>query len=303
MKLLTAMLLLSAAISVSGCHRPNAEPELPGPKVDGPLLILQDSGGISASISSQPVTKTGVNRQIFNGRLLWNDDVTVRIFTPFAGRVTKVIVNPGEPVERETPLALIASPDFGQAQSDARRAESDFGQAERTVNRFRELFEHGAAAKKDLDSAEADLARVRAERDRTGSRLQFYGGSSSGVDQIYPLKSPLAGIVVEKNINPGQEVRPDQMLANMPQFFMPLFVVTDPSRLWVQLDVTENDLRTLERGQAIIMRSQGPPDNKFSGRVDIISEPLDPLTPTVKIRGSADNSGRKLKAEMFVPVE
>src|ERR1700693_5437754 len=187
MKLLTAMLLLSAAISVSGCHRQKPDPDPPGQKVDGPLLILQDSGGISASISSQPVTKTGVNRQIFNGRLLWNDDVTVRIFTPFAGRVTKVIVNPGEPVERETPLALIASPDFGQAQSDARRAESDFGQAERTVNRFRELFEHGAAAKKDLDSAEADLARVRAGRGRTGSRLQFYGGGSRRGGQVFPL--------------------------------------------------------------------------------------------------------------------
>jgi cobalt-zinc-cadmium efflux system membrane fusion protein len=303
MKVFTAVFFLFAALIAPGCYRQNAEPEPPAPKVEGDRLTLSDAGRIAASISSQPSVKIGATPQIFNGRLLWNDDVTVRVFTPFSGRVTKVLVNAGEHVERETPLALIASPDFGQAQSDARRAESDFSQAERTVNRLRELFDHGAAAKKDLDSAEADLARVRSERERTASRLQFYGGSSSGVDQIYPLKSPLAGIVVEKNINPGQEVRPDQILANAPQFFTPLFVVTDPSRLWVQLDVAENDLRLLKRGQGIIIRSQGLPDDNFAGRVDNISESLDPATHTVKVRGSVDNPGRKLKAEMFVTVE
>ena len=303
MKTFTAIWLLLAVIIVAGCYRQNAESEPPGPKVEGDRLTLSGINGIAASISAQPVTKTVASVQRFNGRLLWDDDVTVRVFTPFAGRVTKILIEVGQHVERETPLALIASPDFGQAQSDARRADSDFSHAERTVNRLIELYEHGAAAKKDLDSAEADLARARAEHDRTVSRLQFYGGSASSVDQIYPLQSPLAGIVVEKNINPGQEVRPDQMLANAPQFFIPLFVVTDPSRLWVQIDVTENGLYQLKRGQAIIIRSQALPDNKFAGKVDIVSESLDPTTHAVKVRGSVDNSVRKLKAEMFVTVE
>jgi cobalt-zinc-cadmium efflux system membrane fusion protein len=303
MKSITTILFLLTALTLSGCYRPNVEPEIPGPKVEGERLILPGAGPTAPSISSEPATQSAPIRKFFNGRLLWNDDLTVRVFSPFTGRVTKVLVNGGEHVERESPLALIASPDFGQAQSDARKAESDFNQAERNANRLRELFEHGAAAKKDLDSAEGDLVRFRAERERTLSRLQFYGGSSTGVDQIFPLKSPLAGIVVEKNINPGQEVRPDQMLANVPQFFTPLIVVTDPSRLWVQLDAAENDLRLLKRGRRILIRSQGLPEEKFTGKIDIISESLDPATHTIKVRGSVDNPGRKLKAEMFVTIE
>lgn len=303
MKSFTTILFLSVFLLFSGCHHPGSEPQSPGTKVEGERLTLPDNGELAAAIYSQPAAISSANRKLFYGRLLWNDDLTVRVFSPFTGRVTKVLVNGGEHIDRESPLALIASPDFGQAQSDARRAESDFNQAERTLNRLRDLFDHGAAAKKDLDSAEADLARVRAERDRTLSRLQFYGWSSSGVDQIFPLKSPLAGIVVEKNINPGQEVRPDQMLANVPQFFTPLFVVTDPSRLWVQVDVAENDIQLLKRGQKIVIRSQGLPNDKFTGRIELIPESLDSATHTVKVRGSVDNPRRKLKAEMFVTIE
>jgi cobalt-zinc-cadmium efflux system membrane fusion protein len=297
------ILFLFTLLILPGCHRTEGHPEFPAPKVEGDRIELPADGKMAASILVQPAALTASNRKIYNGRLLWNDDLTVRIFTPFSGRITNVLVKAGERVEREQALALINSPDFGQAQSDARRAESDFNQSEKNVSRLKELFEHGAAARKDLDAALSDLSRLGAERQRALSRLQFYGGNGEGVDQIFPLKSPLAGVVVEKNINPGQEVRPDQMLANVPQFFTPLFVVTDPSRLWVQIDISEKDLNEFRPGERIIVRSQGFPDDQFGGRIETISEFLDPLTHTVKVRGSVDNSHRKLKAEMYVTVE
>ncbi len=187
-----------------------------------------------------------------NGRSVWDDEATVRVFTPFAGRVTKISADVGQAVKQRDTLAMIASPDFGQTQADARRAESDFRLAERTLARVRELYEHGAAPKKDLEAAEADFARAQSEKTRTVGRLNLYGGSLDTIDQVCPLMSPLDGVVVEKNINPGQEVRPDQMLANAPQFFSPLFVVTDPTRLWVLLDVSDKDLPHVRRGERIL---------------------------------------------------
>src|SRR5205823_10162629 len=145
----------------------------------------------------------------------------------------------------------------------------------------RELYEHGASPKKDLDAAEADLARARSERERTARRLEFYGGSTTNVDQVYPLQSPLTGVVVEKNINPGQEVRPDQMLANAPQFFSPLFVITDPSHLWVQMDAGEQDVPRLKPGQPILVRSRAHPNEVFSGKIEVISDFFDPSTRTI----------------------
>src|SRR4029077_1181604 len=111
---------------------------------------------------------------------------------------------------------------------------------------------------------------------------------------------PLDGFVVEKSVTPGQEVRPDQMLANMPQYTAPLFVVTDPSRLWIQIDATEVDMAFLRPGCEFTFTSRAFPGQGFTGRVDTVSEFIDPATRTIKVKGSVDNSSRLLKAEMFV---
>jgi pyruvate/2-oxoglutarate dehydrogenase complex dihydrolipoamide acyltransferase (E2) component len=61
--------------------------------------------------------------------------VTVRVFTPFAGRVRKITADIGQTVEKRGSLAEVESPDFGQAQADARKAESDLKLAERNLTR------------------------------------------------------------------------------------------------------------------------------------------------------------------------
>ena len=234
-----------------------------------------------------------------NGRLVWNEDVTVRIFSPFAGRVLGVQVDVGRRVAPSDALATIAAPDFGQAQADAHRAAADLALAERTTTRLRDLLQHGVVAQKDVDAADADLARARIEQQRANARLQLYGGDSTSVTQVFPLRTPLGGTVVERNINPGQEVRPDQMLANAPQLFAPLFVVTDPGRLWIQLDLSERDVPELLPGAPLDVRAQAWPDRSFPGTVVLVSSAVDPSTRTVKVRGTVDNPDGRLKAEML----
>jgi cobalt-zinc-cadmium efflux system membrane fusion protein len=138
---------------------------------------------------------------------------------------------------------------------------------------------------------------------RTTARLSFYGGSTNAVDQLYSLRSPLGGVVLEKNINPGQEVRPDQMLASAPQLFAPLFLVSDPSKLWVVMDATEKELKSVEAGQEVIIRGSAYPDRAFTGVIDYVSDSLDPASRTVKIRVKVPNPDRALKGEMLVTVE
>jgi len=104
---------------------------------------------------------------------------------------------------------------------------------------------------------------------------------------------------VEKNINPGQGVRPDQITANAP----PLFVVTDPSRLWVLLDATEQDLALLKVGASVTLRTPTYPDATFEARVETVADTIDPNSRTIKVRATVDNTARRLKAEMFVTAE
>ena len=290
-------------IALAGCHpKDDMSNEVAAPKVTGSKIELPPS---SPQVDSLQTASAEVHPALIlrvNGRLLWDDGVTVRMFSPFAGRVSQINAEAGKKVSQGDTLARVISPDYGQTQAEARKAAADLLQADRTLTRLNELLAYGAAARKDVEAAEADLARAKSERDRTVARLSMYGGNSSS-DQVYEFKSPLDGVIVERNLNPGQEVRPDQMLANAPQLCAPLFVITDPSKLWIQLDATEQDLPYLKPGMEFVLRTHAFPDKVFRGKIDVVSDSLDPATRTVKVRGSVDNSERLLKAEMFVTVD
>jgi cobalt-zinc-cadmium efflux system membrane fusion protein len=292
--LLGYLALLLAAAAVSGCDNAAKIPALPQPTIEYESIAFPPGSPQLALLASEAAVERKAAASTLNGRLTWNEDKTVRIFTPFAGRVSSILVQPGDKVEQGQTLAVIASPDFGQAQAEARRAEGDFALARQNITRVKDLYQHGVAAAKDLNTAEADYARAESELQRTQARLKLYGGGS-GIDQTYALKSPLAGVVVEKTINPGQELRPDQM-GSAPA----LFVITDPAYLWVLLDATEKDLPRLKTGKLIVIRVPAYPDTAFEAKITTVSDFLDPTTRTIKVRATLDNAQRVLKGEMFV---
>jgi cobalt-zinc-cadmium efflux system membrane fusion protein len=91
------------------------------------------------------------------------------------------------------------------------------------------------------------------------------------------------------------------MLANAPNFFAPIFVISDPARLWLQLDVPQQDLPSLRPGQQLrVYSTNALPGRVFEGVIDKIADTLDPLTRGVKARAVVNNPGKLLKAEMYV---
>lgn len=223
------------------------------------------------------------------GRLVWNEEKTVRIFPQLGGRVLRSAVDVGQAVKAGQTLALLSSGDYGQVEADARKAEADLGVADKALARSRELRDAGVIAEKDWQQAEADAQRARAEADRARNRLAGLGGAGDG---SYALKSPLAGIIVERNVNPGMEFRPDQATA-------PLFVVSDPQSLWLQLDAAETDLRYLQPGASLAFSVRQFPGVEFKATIRHIADFVDPQSRTLKVRCEVANPERRLKAEMF----
>ncbi|MDP9120819.1 MAG: efflux RND transporter periplasmic adaptor subunit [Acidobacteriota bacterium] len=289
------LLLLLLLCSPLGCRPQAPPPDPPGPKVQGDGIVFPEGAAGLSSLSVAPVEKVAGATLRATGRLAWNEEVTARVYSPVGGRVARMIANLEQRVGKGAPLAAIESPDFGQAQADANRAATDLTAAERTLGRARSLYEHGAAAKKDLEGAEADQLRSKVESERAKTRLTLLGGRLGAVDQHFVLRSPIAGTVVDRIINPGLEVRTDGQTA--------LYTISDPGRLWVFLDVTEKDLAHVRPGMPLSLRSAAYPDRVFAGRTDVVGDTLDPATRTVKARGSLLNPDRLLKAEMYVDVE
>ena len=227
-------------------------------------------------------------------RLIWNEARTQRIYAPLAGRVTAILADVGQAVRPGTVLAQLASPDFGQAQADTARASIDVELAKKTLARQRELLEAGVLARKDFDQADADLQRATAEATRARSRTRLYGGGDR-VSQQLAITSGISGVIVERNLNPGQELRPDQSGVGVPA----LFVVSDPTSLWVQIDARDSDLASLKPGAEFELAVPALPNEKFVGKVVSQSDAIDPATRTIKVRGEIANPARRLKAEML----
>ena len=293
-------LVLGLAMA-GGCGRqpqiPDAPPDL---KVDGNRVTFLPNAPQLSSLQVEAAEPRRLAITHLTGRLYWNDKTTVRVFTPVMGQVVAIRADIGQPVRAGSPLAEISSPDYGQALADARTATANLAASNKAFSRSKDLFEHGAAAAKDVEAAEAAFAAAQAESDRAASRLKLYGGMTSETGQAYVLRSPVAGVVVDRNINPGQEVRNDQMLANAPNLFAPLFIVSDPTLLWLQLDASEADIPTLQPGQKLIVHARPFPDRAFQGTVDKVGESMDPATRAVQVRGVVSNPDSLLKAEMYV---
>lgn len=266
-------------------------------------VVLPPSAPQLSSLSIEPAVKRQNLTARFTGRLTWSDDVTVRVFSPVSGRVLSIDGALGQPVKAGDVLTKVASTEYGQAQADALKAKADLVLAERTLKRVQELLSHGAAAQKDVDSAEDAFTTAQTEKQRADARLALYGGAPDSNNPQFLLKAPIDGVVVERNINPGQELRPDQMLANSPAFFAPLFVISDPKKLWLYLDVTEIDMAIFKPGMKLKLQTKAYPDRAFDGVIDFVGSSLDPATRTIRMRATVDNEEQLLKAEMYVTAE
>ena len=259
------------------------------------IVVFAPGSPQASSITSVPIEPRRDMALRFNGRLVWNEDRTVRIFAPFAGRVLSIAVRPGDRVKAGQRLASLAAPELGVVQSEARKADQDYALAEKNLARVQELFMAGVAPAKDLQTAQADVASKQADRNRTREKLKLYGKSDT-VDQTLALKSPIAGVVVERNLNPGQEVRPDNQ-------DKALFVVSDPTQLWFLLDVAEKDVGVVAPGTEISIGTTSLGTERVRGRITYVADVVDPQTRSVKVRGVVEGTNERLKAEMYVVAE
>jgi len=298
------MLFIAAlAIWLSGCEQKSKTAELPAPKVAGEQITFPTNAPQLTYLASEPAQEHKTVAVGLYGRLAWDDDATVRVFSPVAGRVLKLPVEIGQPVAAGDMLAELDSPDFGQALADARTAEGNFAAADKSFSRTKELYAHGAAAQKDVEASEAAQIAAQAEKDRAEAKLANYGGNETSRKDDFIMRSPLSGTLVEKNITPGQEIRSDLMLANAPQFTDPQFIVTDPTKLWLFLDVDELTVTSLAVGRDVAIHTAAYPGKVFHGKLEIIGSELDPTTRTIKTRCLVDNSEKLLRAEMYVTAD
>ena len=226
--------------------------------------------------------------EALQGAIVYNDDLTSKITTPIAGRVTKIYAQIGDKVKMGQPLVMIDSPEFGQANADLMKSESDLTLKNQAFERSKTLYEGEVIAKKEFEAAAADLKQAEAEHQRALNRLKNYGVSKNN---NFILSTKVNGIVTERQVNPGSEVSTNSNTS--------LFVVTDPRHLWVNIEVPEKDLDKIHLKQHLKIETNAYPNESFQATVATISKVLNPDTRRVMVRCTLENLDEKLKPEMY----
>lgn len=229
-----------------------------------------------------------------NARIAYDDNLTARIYTPVAGRVVKILAEIGQKVEKGEGILVLDAPDYAQAVSDSSKAEADLLRKREAYERAKLLFAAQGLAQKDLEQAEADWRQADSESLRAKSRLNNMNGNPGRHPGQYVLVAPHAGVVSERQVSTGSEVRPDAP--------NPLFVITDPSHVWVQVDLPEQQISKVHEGQSVLAQVDAYPNASFLGKITVIAGALDPVTRRMQVRCEIDNSQLKLKPEMYARV-
>ncbi len=282
---LTVTSLLALAW-LSGCDKP---PPPPAPVAKTPGVISYAAGApeldsiqvVTADLGPLPVSAD------LNARLAVDEAVTGRVGAPVAGRVTRINADLGDAVRAGQPLATLDAPDLAQARADLMKAEADNSFKMRSAARARSLFAGDAIARRDVESADADAGASAAELQRARLRLANLGG---GGGASLALTSPVAGYVLDRQVNPGQQITAGQG---------PLFTVTDPRRLWLLIDVPESAIARARVGEDVQFDVTAWPDRHFRGRIEKIALGVDPVTRRIQVRASVANPDLALKAEMY----
>jgi len=239
-----------------------------------------------------------------NGKVQFDEERLVRVNAPLTGRIVEVLARPGEVVEPGHRLLLLDSPDLGAAKSDYAKAVSDLERSEKAFNLARDLFEVKAISEREIRDAENDYRKAAAEKERAASRLLALGLTQAQLSNVVSredtstqivVRAPRGGVIVERNVTPGQAVTFGQ--SDTPTN---LFVIADLADMWVVADIYEPDVPKVRLGQVVTITLPCCPGERFEGKVSYISDSVDPQTRTVKVRAVVSNRARQLKAEMFV---
>ena len=271
-----------------------------------------------ASLTIQPVVKRGFRAEhVTEGKIAVDEDRSTPVFSPYAGRVTKLLARPGDRVTQGQPLFIIEAADNVQSQNDfiaaatsMNKAKSQLELAQIQDKRARDLYEGKAIPLKDFQQAQAAL--VTAQNDMRSAdtalgaarnRLRILGLTEDAIsafqekgqiDRETTIAAPIAGTVVQRKIGPGQYVNAGAT--------DPVFVIGDLSTVWIMAFVRETEAPDIEVGQEIAFNVLAFSGRTITGRIDYVSAAIDATTRRLMVRATIDNRDGSLKPEMFANV-
>jgi cobalt-zinc-cadmium efflux system membrane fusion protein len=253
------------------------------------------------TLTVEPVGLHGfVSEELTEGKIAANADRATPVFSPYSGRITRVIAGLGDTVKAGAPLATLEASEFVQAQNDLATAASQLKLARITETRKHALYDAKGGSLQDWQAAQTDLTAAETALSAVRNRLSILGKSpteiaalekNQTISPVATLSAPIAGVVVDRQVGPGQYVQSGGAT--------PQFTIADISSVWLLANVRETDAALVKLGQSVEVHVPAYPERVFKARLTYVSAVVDPVTHRLPVRAEIGNRDGALKPEMF----
>src|ERR1700730_16593304 len=240
-----------------------------------------------------------------DGRIVFNGDRLTPVYSPYSGRVTRVIAPLGALLRQGQALFELDASEYAQGQSELLAAHAQLKLALANEQRRHASYDIHGESLQDWQQAQSDLAAAQAAAAAARNRLRILGQSEAQIDALLAsgtrpqarvtAAAPLAGVVVARQLGPGQYLQAGASSA--------VYTIADLSSLWLLASVREADAAAVHVGQPVTVHVTAIPEREFSTRVSYVAPTVDPATRRVVVHAMVDNAQGALRPEMLANAE
>ncbi|HEX5311016.1 efflux RND transporter periplasmic adaptor subunit [Aquabacterium sp.] len=207
--------------------------------------------------------------------------VTLPVASKVMGRLTAVLAQEGDAVRKGQVLAKMEAGDLQSAVDEA-QARERLAQAQ--FARTKELVQQHFLAPVELDRVRSDLEAAQASVKRT-----------QALRDVLTLVAPADGTVLRRDGEVGQVLTAGQVLMTL----------SCCAPLRATVDVDEEDIGRVHKGQAVVLRADALPGRTLKGQVQDITPKGDPVSRSYRVRIQLDKTeglmaGMTVEANLIV---
>ncbi len=300
-RIVLVVVLVAAAALVIGWGALRATAGEPQPTAASATNEVHLSSAQLATLEINTVaTRIFRTEELTEGQIALNGDTTTQVFSPYSGRVVRVLASPGEYVRQGSPLLRIEASEFVQAQSDLLNTAAALKLARLNEERKHAAFEGKGGSMQDWQQAQVDLTAAENAAESAKNRLRILGKTDEEIAAIESSKktaaatyvvAPIDGVVTDRQVGPGQYIQAGAS--------NPVFSIGDLATVWLVAAVPETQAPFIERGQTVQVKVLALPGRVFEAKLTAIGAQVDPVTRRVSVRATLANPDGKLKPQMF----
>lgn len=224
-------------------------------------------------------------------KLMVNTDQQAHISPNFAGHVEQVNVALGQEVTKGQVLAVLSVPELIDQQANLRMAQSNLDLARQDLQREQRMWSQGISAKQDLQRAENAYRQAQITVQSANARLQALG-ASAGSNGRFTIRSPISGVISQKDIVVGENVQ----LADQ------IFIIEQLKDLWLEFVLPADASNQIGAQQNIQFKSLQS-GQTYTALVQSLTPQADAQTGRLIVRAKVQGKASELRPNLMVNVE